>query len=502
MTNARFPNATPRSAIVLAALAGALGCSARNVVGDVGGRGPNGGGGAVAGVSGSIGGSAGSVTGAAGASAAGGGPGGSGAVGGGAGKDAGSLAGSDGMGTAGGGSPGSGGGAPSGQAGQGQGQGQAGQTGQGGSVGSAGSAGQPAANGGAVAPPLKAASFVLVPGSAVGSLLADMNGDGKLDLLGLNGVTGHVTLMLGHGDGTFGAISTVGTAVNSFAVGDLDGDKIPELVTTSGISGAAVPPGTLAVYTNKGDATFSAPVDLPVSSPAHSVLVADVNGDGRLDIAAGCELSTLDIFVNKGGGQFAPEVSYIDSGPAPGAPTGSLYALQVAAGDLNGDGATDLAVVIGDFGRLTFLINKGDGTFSSSVTLPTPNFHQILSPTSVVLADMNGDGKADFVAGGGGDNGQIFLTTGADLTAPGLGSVLNGGNILAVVDMNGDGHLDVVLPGSPNGAIYGLFLGGGDGVTGEHVSFGPYTATAVGDVNGDGKPDLVVVGGVLLNTTP
>jgi hypothetical protein len=331
-----------------------------------------------------------------------------------------------------------------------------------------------------------------------------MNGDGKLDLLGLDAATGgRVILMLGHGDGTFGAISTVGPAVESFAVGDLDGDTIPDLVSTSANSPTGTPadaPGRLAVSINKGDATFSAPVQLLADSRTHSVLVTDVDGDGRLDVVAGCDLSMLDIFVSTGRGQFAPKVSYVDSGPAPGAPPGSLWAFQIAAGDLNGDAATDLAVVIGDIGKLTFLINRGDGTFPTSVTLPTPGFDRfLLSPRSVALADMNGDGKADFVAGGREESGQIFLTTGADPAAPDLGSVLNPGDVLAVVDMNGDGHRDVVLSG---GAVDGLFLGGGDGITGEHVSFGPYTATAVGDVDGDGRPDLVVVGGVLLNTTP
>jgi hypothetical protein len=515
MSYARFPSTNPRSVVVLAAIAGTLGCSAQHSVGGAGGTHSNETGGRAGGASGGADGSAGAV-GAADAGAAGtGGPSGDGAAGGGGGQAGGNVIGDGGSWSASGGAPGNGGG-PSASVGTGGGPIASGGNGgappvaQGGQVGSGGSAGQAAANGGGVVPPLKAPSFVLVPGSAVGSVLADMNGDGKLDLLGLNpaivGTAGRVTLMLGHGDGTFGAISTVGPAVNAFAVGDLDGDTIPDLVTTSANSatgGLADGIGRLAVYTNKSDATFSAPVALVADSNTHSVLIADLDGNGRLDIAAGCDRSLLDIFVNNGRGQFAPNASYLDSGPAPGAPTGAFWAYQIAAGDLNGDGATDLAVVIGDIGRLTFLLNKGDGTFTSSVTLATPEFdHSLLSPRSLVLADMNGDGKSDFVAGGFGENGHILLSTGGDVAAATLGALLNGGDVLAVVDVNGDGHRDVVLPGSADGAIYGLFLGGGDGVTGQHVSWGPYSATAVGDVNGDGKPDIVVGGGVLLNTTP
>jgi len=503
MTYARFPRTSPRSVIILAAIAGTLGCSARHLVAGAGGTHPNETGGHGGGASGGGDGGAGAV-GAADAGAAGAaGPSGNGEGGGGTGQAGGNVIGNGGSWSASGGAPGSGGngGGPIASVGTGG----APAASQGGQVGSGGSAGQGAANGGGVVPPLNAPSFVLVPGSAVGSVLVDMNGDGKLDLLGLNpaivNTAGRVTLMLGHGDGTFGAMSTVGPAVNAFAVGDLDGDTIPDLVTTSANStagGQADGLGRLAVYTNKGDATFSAPVALVADSNTHSVLIADLDGNGRLDIAAGCDRSLLDIFVNNGRGQFAPKASYIDSGPAPG----SVWAYQIAAGDLNGDGAPDLAVVIGDVGRLTFLLNKGDGTFPSSVTLPTPEFnHSLLSPRSLVLADMNGDGKSDFVAGGFGENGHILLSTGGDVAAARLGALLNGGDVLAVVDVNGDGHRDVVLPGSADGAIYGLFLVGGDGVTGQHVSWGPYRATAVGDVNGDGKPDIVVGGGVLLNTT-
>ena len=514
MTNEGLPSTAARSAIILAAIAGTLGvlaCSAGNTAGDIGYKSPSGTGGDVARTGGGADGWTGARTGVAGVDAgSGGGLGGSGTAGGAIGWNGGNLGNGGVWSAAGGGhsNGGNGSGAIASAAGASPGRagsvGSVGSVGSAGSVGSGGSAGQAGAIGDSPAPPLKVASFVFVPSTAAGSRLADMNGDGMLDLLGLDSATGgRVTLMLGHGDGTFGPISTVGLGVESFAVGDLDGDTIPDLVTTSANSPTGTPadaPGRLEVFTNQGDATFSAPVQLLADSRTHSVLIADVDGDGRLDIAAGCDISLLDIFVNKGGGQFAPKVSYVDSGPAPGRPPGSLWALQIAAGDLNGDGATDLALVFGDIGKLTFLVNRGDGTYPTSLTLPTPGFDRFLvSPHSVALADMNGDGKADFVVGGREQGGQIFLTTAADPATPDLGSVLNPGDVLGVVDMNGDGHRDVVLS---DGRFNALFLGGGDGIAGEHVSIGPYIATAVGDVNGDGKPDLVVAGGVLLNTTP
>jgi hypothetical protein len=350
--------------------------------------------------------------------------------------------------------------------------------------------------------PLKGVSFTFVPGTASGFALADMDGDGNLDLLGLS--VGTVTMMLGNGDGTFGAAVKPGptNVTNLFAVGDLDGDGRPDLVTTIADSSAATTretAGRVSVYTSKGGGTFSAPVEYVTDSGTHVVQIADLNGDGRMDLIVGCNQSRLDVLLNQGGGQFAQKASYICSGPAPGAPTRDIWAVQISAGDLDGDGSADLAVVFGDTGKLTFLLNQGDGTFPTSVTVPTPEFKGFLSPHTVLLADMNEDGKADFVVGGYGDNGRVFLNTGADPAAPELGRFLNGGDVLAVVDMNGDGHRDVVLPGGP---VYGLFLNSGDGVSGDNASFGSYTTTAVGDLNGDGKPDLVVVGGVLLNTTP
>jgi hypothetical protein len=353
--------------------------------------------------------------------------------------------------------------------------------------------------------PLKDVSFVFVPGGASGSQLADMNGDGHLDLLGLSATDGSVTMMLGNGDGTFGAALRPGptTFTNSFAVGDLDGDGRLDLATTSANSAVGMTwetDGRVSVYTNKGGGTFSAPVEYVTDSTTHVIQIADLNGDGRMDLVAGCTRSRLDVILNTGNGQFAPKTSYVCNAPTPPETSGTIWAFQISAGDLNGDGAADLAVVFGDTGKLTFLLNQGDGTLPTSVAVPTPGFnHAAQSPRSVVLADMNEDGTADFVVGGYGDNGRIFLNTGADPSLPELGRVLNGGDVLAVVDMNGDGHRDVVLPGGP---LDGLFLNSGDGVSGHDASFGSFTATAVGDVNGDGKPDLVVAGGVLLNTTP
>lgn len=449
------------------------GCSARNVVGDGGNNaGKNGGTGGQTGVGGAIAGGGGND--AVSSDSGGSGPGG--------GNDAGtggSVLGTGGMGAA-----------PTG-----------GET--------AGTGGSPGGAGGNVdggVPPLKDVSFVLVPGGASGSELADMNGDGHLDLLGLSASDGSVTLMFGNGDGTFGAAVKPGQTpfTQSFAVGDLDGDGRLDLATTSANSpGATVraTAGRLSVYTNNGGGTFSAPVQYVTDSNTHVIQIADVNGDGRMDMMAGCDTSQLDVILNKGNGQFAPKASYISNGAAPGAATGLIWAVHISAGDLNGDGAADLAAVFGDVGKLTFLLNQGDGTFPTSVTVPTPGLnHAGQSPHTVILADMNEDGKADFVAGGWfADKGRIFLNTGADASVPELGRLLNPGDVLAVVDMNGDGHRDVVLPG---GQFDGLFLNSGDGVSGNDASFGSFTATAVGDVNGDGKPDLVVAGGVLLNTTP
>jgi hypothetical protein len=129
-----------------------------------------------------------------------------------------------------------------------------------------------------------------------------------------------------------------------------------------------------------------------------SVAVADLNGDGKPDLATANWFSDdVSVLLNQGNGTFAAAVNY-------GADS---YPISVAAADLNGDGKPDLAVANRNSDHVSVLLNQGNGTFAAAVSYAAGT-----SPSSVAAADLNGDGKPDLaVANYNSDNVSILLTT-------------------------------------------------------------------------------------------
>ena len=159
---------------------------------------------------------------------------------------------------------------------------------------------------------------------------ADINGDGKIDLVSGNVFSTSATVLTNNGSGGFALASSppIGPSPAGLAVVDLNGDGRPDLVSASGGSS-----NTLVVLTNNGSGNFvwaSAPV---VSTSPQDVAAADVNGDGKLDlICATPNSSSVTMFANIGGGRFT-----VASSPPVGAAP-----VRVTAADVSGDGRVDL----------------------------------------------------------------------------------------------------------------------------------------------------------------
>jgi FG-GAP-like repeat/Bacterial Ig-like domain (group 3)/Abnormal spindle-like microcephaly-assoc'd, ASPM-SPD-2-Hydin len=223
----------------------------------------------------------------------------------------------------------------------------------------------------------------------LGTLVAaDFNGDGKLDLavVGDYVSSGGVTILLGNGDGTFTAAGPNLDPSGDFALiatGDFNGDGIPDFVTPNYSEFGGSP----TIFLGKGDGTFtfSKVTSFTLDYFPTSVLVADFNGDGVLDLAFS-DLNGVEIALGNGDGTFT------ETAASPIPVPSELYSLKV--GDFNHDGKVDIAGIDNYNDRIVLLIGAGDGTFT--VTATTPAVSQIfLGPFAIVTADFNGDGVPD-----------------------------------------------------------------------------------------------------------
>jgi FG-GAP repeat. len=348
-------------------------------------------------------------------------------------------------------------------------------------------------------------------------IAADFNGDGKLDLAGA-GINARV--MLGLGDGSFRpqVEYPAGGYTQDLAAGDLNGDGKLDLVVTNNNAQIG-----LTVILGNGDGTFGAPASYPNDAGADSpsVVVADFNHDGRLDVVAAhqmacytapCVVSDLiSLWRGNGDGSLQPaQQIHVGQGIA-----------RLAVGDFNRDGNSDLGVAAA-FGKVFILLGNGDGTFQK---LPEMLIVQGIDNTDIDIADFNNDGIADLAVAPDADHRTVMLLGFGDGTFRQTASIpdalLERVGELTVADFNGDSFQDVALGMAScctqgGDGMFGVLYGNGNGTFRPIVRYlvpnfvaalgGGYLTAA--DLNGDGKQDIVLqVRGnnpgttVLVNTT-
>jgi hypothetical protein len=321
--------------------------------------------------------------------------------------------------------------------------------------------------------------------------VADFNGDGVPDLAVANEGTapnftdGSVSVLLGNGDGTFRPAQnfSAGVRPTSVAVGDFNGDGIPDVVVTDGGDNLGHGQG-VSVLLGNGDGTFQAPRTFSAGDEPWFVAVGDFRGAGILDLAVANTGAlggspSVSVLLGNGDGTFQAAQNYgVGTNP-----------LSVAVGDFRGAGILDLAVA--DAGDLTgqgqgvsVLLGNGDGTFRPARTIPAGSI-----PESVAVGDFRGNGILDLaVANLGSSNVSVLLGNGDGTFRPEV--VYAAGitpSFVTAADLNRDGHIDLITSGS-------VLLGNGDGTFGQALTFSAAVggAVAVGDFNGDGLPDLAV----------
>jgi hypothetical protein len=353
------------------------------------------------------------------------------------------------------------------------------------------------------------------------SFLDTSNGNAVLGTASLGEGAGSPFSFLNRSNAAAGAVNQ-----GPIAVGDFNGDGIPDLAVTDGAA--------IKVLIGNGDGTFTAGTTVPIPEGVFGIAVADFNGDGKLDLAVVSYNNSSDTtgvlisLLGNGDGTFSVQPNPIllanDPMPAPG---------TVVVGDFNQDGIPDLAVLTYN-NTVSVFLGQGDGTFAAgpqSLTLPSSSsccgFDVSLTANSIVVADFNGDGIPDLAVASDGAYSitpgpvgvgtvTVFLGNGDGTfnatTNPFAGlSGFNSGftaTFLASADFNGDGVPDLAVANgvvfSNDGTVGGfgtitILLGKGDG-TFNQATNSPYALApnwnpdfiTVGDFNGDGVPDLAL----------
>lgn len=317
-------------------------------------------------------------------------------------------------------------------------------------------------------------------------LVADLDNDGAADLIVMHtglyspdGDGGSISIIPGHGDGTFGPRRDLarGSQPTALAIGDLDGDGEMDLVATT-------ESGSAAVLLGRGDGSFLLGEDLPAGFGPRAVAVGDWNSNGIPDLmTAGSGPITVHLA--------EPDGSYSQSD------LGFLGLVSaLATGDFDGDGLLDVLVVRRSANSVMVLFGDGAGGFDAGPMIGVGEL-----PTSVCVGDFNADGIPDLAVTNTG-SGSVSVLLGQGNGTFGPVQTYDAGSqprSVRCADLNGNGLLDLVFVNhnSPAGsdATATVLLGAGDG--GFHdaiVSPAPAGAfdLSVGDLDGDGVPDLAV----------
>lgn len=216
-----------------------------------------------------------------------------------------------------------------------------------------------------------------------------LDGDGILDMVVSNSGNYTVSFFLGNGDGTYRSRGSMALAYfDQVTVGDVNGDGISDVLAST---------GDLEVYLGNVDASFRSARAYSHPGNVNEIKIVDLNGDGRMDIV-GSDWSAGVAYVNigNGDGSFSAARSF----------TSLANPWKFKAQDINDDGAVDLVVMSGSgTGPGVTLLGNGDGTFKAAMTAWNPGSNTLFA---IDISDFNRDGIQDALLGIG-DTGRVGI---------------------------------------------------------------------------------------------
>jgi hypothetical protein len=326
--------------------------------------------------------------------------------------------------------------------------------------------------------------------------LADLNGDGILDLITSVFGTDSVNVQLGIGDGTFG-VATTTLIVSGFGPSEVHAVSLRGSGTLDLIIGS-YNTNQIAVLLGNSNGTFQAPAFYTVGTATNtptSLTTGDFNHDGSLDVAvANTGDNAVSILLGNGSGSLTPSGTPINVGQTPEA---------IRASDFNGDGYSDLAVANYHDGTVSVLVNNQNGTFSvSPITVGS-------GPQALAITGT-GASQLLAVANFGSNNVSVLKNNGSGtFAAQTTVSVGNGPDDVRIIDINADSIPDFIVSNYTDGTV-NVATGSAGGT---YTVLGPFTigtkpySAAAGDLDGSGTGDVVVANtfsnntGVLLSGT-
>ncbi len=326
---------------------------------------------------------------------------------------------------------------------------------------------------------------------------SDLDGDGRPDLATVNNVGNTLSVLRNNGGaGIISFANKVDYITNSFpqsiSAGDLDGDGRPDLIFTNAT------PATVSVYRNTsstGNISFSAKIDFATGGGPVSAVAADIDGDGKPDlVVANYNGSSISVFRNTTTGtniSFAPRVDFT---------TGLFLPHRVIVNDFDGDGKVDIAAASYNATSAALCVFKNTST-SGNITMQTSvDFPSGGGSFNLSAGDLDGDGKADVavvnyplntvsVFRNMSSAGTISFAPKVDFNTGGFPESIS------INDLNGDGKPDIAT-GNYTASTVSVFRN--TSISG-NISFDPkfdyVTATnphgiCTGDFDNDGKPDM------------